>query len=589
MATSQERAEKYANWLVNNQDKKGTSEWDTVSSAYREIRQQAAAPAPTAQEGGAMETLADVGAGLGSGVVRGIEAAASLPDLAGRGISAALQYPMGLLGIERITPEEKEKAQILDIQKDIIQPTATAAGARYEPETVYGELAQRTGELLPFAAAKPVKFALAPAAAGYAAEEAAEEAGAGEGLQLAARLAGEIAAPLPAGKAIDTVRAIADLRKTKDLSELAKSPSLTEAQSKRMQRAARLEDQGIRVSAAQAVGDDAALRAEAQTSGAAEFMQSQLENFTSAVMQKIGSSSKFADSAALTEAQGRIGGVMNEVLSGANTKLSAGDARKFSKALQKFKSLKPSGVEIESMNNYFANVNRRIANAAVGKPLTPDEYISFRGELSKLTMRSEKAVRDTATDMLNVLDGAMDKTLSDLGRPEDFERLKDARRMYRDYIAVEDAALRAGAAQANDLISPSAMSSALKKQSKRQYGQAKRGDLGDLASDADAVLRFPKTSGTAENLVAAIGPAVAKYGSRGLVGSGVASVVGIDPRIGAAIATIGPATFDRLALTEKGVQYLTNQMVKSDPTFFTKDNARMIVGAIANAIKEQEQ
>jgi len=65
--------------------------------------------------------------------------------------------------------------------------------------------------------------------------------------------------------------------------------------------------------------------------------------------------------------------------------------------------------------------------------------------------------------------------------------------------------------------------------------------------------------------------------------------VGIDPRIGAAIATIGPATFDRLALTEKGVQYLTNQMVKSDPTFFTKDNARMIVGAIANAIKEQEQ
>jgi len=30
-------------------------------------------------------------------------------------------------------------------------------------------------------------------------------------------------------------------------------------------------------------------------------------------------------------------------------------------------------------------------------------------------------------------------------------------------------------------------------------------------------------------------------------------------------------------------------MVKSDPTFFTKDNARMIVGAIANAIKEQEQ
>jgi hypothetical protein len=38
------RLEQYANWLVQNKDKQGTPEFETVASAYRTIRQSAAEP-----------------------------------------------------------------------------------------------------------------------------------------------------------------------------------------------------------------------------------------------------------------------------------------------------------------------------------------------------------------------------------------------------------------------------------------------------------------------------------------------------------------------------------------------------------------
>lgn len=33
-----DRIDKYANWLVSNQDKKGTPEFETVANAYKDLR-----------------------------------------------------------------------------------------------------------------------------------------------------------------------------------------------------------------------------------------------------------------------------------------------------------------------------------------------------------------------------------------------------------------------------------------------------------------------------------------------------------------------------------------------------------------------
>tara|TARA_R100001460_G_scaffold59615_4_gene99482 strand:- start:134 stop:1894 length:1761 start_codon:yes stop_codon:yes gene_type:complete len=586
MATTQQRAQKYAEWLVSNKDKQGSPEWNTVSQAYKEIRTGMKEPLEKEQIEPKAIDMADITQSGYSGIIRGVEAVASLPDLAAQGIGFLLEKPMGLLGFERMTKEERMSLPgYVDIQKEVIEPTATALGARYQPKTVAGELAQRTGELLPFAGARPLTFAAAPAAAGYAAEKTAEKAGAGEGLQLAARIAGEVAAPVPTAKTLETIKAVTDLRKTKNLKEIANTSGLSETQSTRIKRAANLEDQGIKVSTGQALGDQSLLRSEARSTGGEEFAKSQLQDFTSAVMNKIGSTSKIADSSALVEAQTRIGGMMNDVISGTNVKFSAGDARRSSKALQNFKKLKPTGVEIEDMSNYFALVNRRIADAIRANPLQPDEYISFRQELSRMTTSPKKPVKDTAIEMLDIIDEAMNKTLSDLDRSSDFTKLKNARSMYRDYLAVE----RAATAAKGDLLSPSQMASALKMQSKRQYAQRQRGDLGNLVANADELLKFPATSGSAENLAAIIGPTVTRYGTRGVAGYQAAQLLGLPGEVGVAVATIGPATFDKLALTDKGRQYLIKKMVESDPTFFTPENARMFVGVIANAMKSQEQ
>lgn len=61
------REEKYAQWLVDNQDKQGTPEFDTVASAYRQLRSGVqAAPAPAPQDDrGSMLDLAAQGATLG--------------------------------------------------------------------------------------------------------------------------------------------------------------------------------------------------------------------------------------------------------------------------------------------------------------------------------------------------------------------------------------------------------------------------------------------------------------------------------------------------------------------------------------------
>ena len=215
MATTQQRAEKYAEWLVSNKDKQGSPEWSTVSQAYKQLRTGMIEPEKKAQIEPKAIDVADIAQSGYSGIIRGVEAVASLPDLAAQGISFLLEKPMGLLGFERMTREEKMALPgYVDIQKEVIEPTATALGARYQPKTVAGELAQRTGELLPFAGARPLTFAAAPAAAGYAAEKTAEKAGAGEGLQLAARIAGEIAAPVPTAKTLETIKAVTDLRKT---------------------------------------------------------------------------------------------------------------------------------------------------------------------------------------------------------------------------------------------------------------------------------------------------------------------------------------------------------------------------------------
>jgi len=67
-------AEQYAQWLVQNQDKKGSPDFDTVASAYRSLR---TAPAPVAPS--TERTYGEAAKDIGAGVVGGIGSLVQLP------------------------------------------------------------------------------------------------------------------------------------------------------------------------------------------------------------------------------------------------------------------------------------------------------------------------------------------------------------------------------------------------------------------------------------------------------------------------------------------------------------------------------
>lgn len=69
-------AEQYAQWLVQNQSKKGTPDFDTVASAYRSLR-TAPAPQPTAPS--TERTYGEAVKDIGAGVVGGIGSLVQLP------------------------------------------------------------------------------------------------------------------------------------------------------------------------------------------------------------------------------------------------------------------------------------------------------------------------------------------------------------------------------------------------------------------------------------------------------------------------------------------------------------------------------
>lgn len=69
-------AEQYAQWLVQNQDKKGTPDFDTVASAYRSLR---TAPAPKPVAPSTERTYGEAVKDIGAGVVGGIGSLVQLP------------------------------------------------------------------------------------------------------------------------------------------------------------------------------------------------------------------------------------------------------------------------------------------------------------------------------------------------------------------------------------------------------------------------------------------------------------------------------------------------------------------------------
>jgi len=101
MAGLQDKAEQYANWLVSNQDKKETDEWQTVSQAYAQVRREMVGS--LSQKSVPEENInmfADaVGAGV-AGFGRGAIGTLELPEMAGRALLRGGQEALQAAGFD---------------------------------------------------------------------------------------------------------------------------------------------------------------------------------------------------------------------------------------------------------------------------------------------------------------------------------------------------------------------------------------------------------------------------------------------------------------------------------------------------------
>ena len=201
-------AEQYAQWIVDNQDKRGTPEFDTVAQAYRAARSMAQAPAVQAPstERTWGETAKDVGAGLVSGT-------GSLVQLPGQlyGLATGDFSKTGALGlgesISKYGEEMKSKGlQAREAARDVKVQEAEKQGNWEAFKTALGEtikdpallssfLSEQTPQLLPMILTGGTTAAISAgrATAAQLAKGATKEAAA-EAAKIAATKAGTAAA-----------------------------------------------------------------------------------------------------------------------------------------------------------------------------------------------------------------------------------------------------------------------------------------------------------------------------------------------------------------------------------------------------------
>ena len=184
-------AEQYAQWLVQNQSKKGTPDFDTVASAYRSLR-TAPAPQPTAPS--TERTYGEAVKDIGAGVVGGIGSLVQLPGQiyglatgdfsktgalgAGEGISKYAEE-MKSAGLKAREAERSRKVAE-SAKEGQFQAFGTALSETVkDPGLLLSFIAEQAPQLLvPFGAARGVGMAARGLGAGEAAVGKAAVAGA---------------------------------------------------------------------------------------------------------------------------------------------------------------------------------------------------------------------------------------------------------------------------------------------------------------------------------------------------------------------------------------------------------------------------
>ena len=446
------------------------------------------------QQAGQPSLAQDVGMAAASGLTRGVAGILDLPS-----VGFDIGQNIGRSIYERATGRSADEMQAeADIQSvSRFNPLLGAmlggpAGTRaaetlglgdlmtYEPATTTGEFVQTGAEFAPGMAMTPggtvgrIMYGLvAPTVGAELGERGVEALGGSEGAQLAGRISGSILAP---GLLATGQRLVSPYGGV--------SPQ-------RLERAALLEEQGIPLQSGQVVGSQGLQSIEDSLTASPD----QLQRFTAAVVRSFGGQPGDDLGAVLRAEERRIGDMFDDVTSRLRVDpTSTSPASNPSEILTRLQNIADRwdrGVQagtrtrlVEEFVEYFDEA------LSGGRQITPEELMRFRSELSSTAATTQDAAtRRASVALMRELDGVIDASLRNAGDAEAISLLNTARQQWRDFLAFQNAATRAGEAGLENAITPQALGQALRQQDGTQYIAAERGLFGNLARSGEQILR----------------------------------------------------------------------------------------------------
>jgi hypothetical protein len=283
------------------------------------------------------------------------------------------------------------------------------------------------------------------------------------------------------------------------------------------------------------------------------------EQFTQAVLRRVGENATRATPDVIDRAFTRIGNQFETVGVGSQVKLDPQFGRDVRNVVNEYASLTAPSQQAPIVGQFVQNFND-VAKSQ-GGIMDGTVYNAWRSQLSALERKAKADPRlsEVIGGMREALDDAFERSASVAGRKDLVDDIREARRQYRNLLVVDRAAGAAGENAAAGLLSPAQMRMGVTGQNRRDYTRG-RGEFADLVRSANEVLTPLPNSGTAQRLNAISAGLPAMFAGGGAMASGASPETSAAAALAAAA---GPGMFGRLLMSPVMQAYLKNQVMAS--------------------------
>lgn len=289
-----------------------------------------------------------------------------------------------------------------------------------------------------------------------------------------------------------------------------------------------LDDMGVRnVTAGQASGNRTLMAME----GRLEPTAAQLDDFTASIMRRLGSEADTATPTALSAVQSRIVGQMDDAVANLDIVPNATFANRSAQITADYIERVPQGQLTPRIGGIAQEIRQLYTS---GTPVPLSRLRQWRSDIGNFSVSNDASTREAAHALRGLIDDMTDTALQAAGRTDDIARLADARTAYREFIAVRDAASRAGA-EAGTLSPTQLNQSIIRSQGREAYATGNTTTMADMTRAGASILRPASTvrAGATRSLSETLPIASA------LASGGLGFQAGLGPEAIAALAAAG--------------------------------------------------